>query len=407
MSKEIVTYIHEALRMAVRFFYDLQKLRIQTDNRSTSDTADLEKDDQSYLAIAGTTLNQLEKDVLREISKLLKGVPIYETFLKDVSGIGPTLSGVIISEISMCRFVNPDFLADATFGEEFEMGNTTYFRVQLTERRKKRDGKMQRIERDLLCFKRGNEVWEDCCPTASSLWAYCGLAVDQETGKAVRRKKGQKANWNPFVKTKMIGVLADCVIKADGVSRAKAMSDGIARVHGDDYLGSEKYAKDMEKLGVVLKLNKKGKYPATVEEKLFLIDAEDIGYKDLWSRDPWVPILEGYKHRLTTKLGPCSACNEGEGPTGKVKKLDANGKLVLKDKKQVMTKCANCEGTKRGPWGNSQAHRHNAAKRYMVKMFLLELHKRWRKLEGLEVRPPYAEEKLGIKHHESSASAHA
>lgn len=35
---------------------------------------------------------------------------------------------------------------------------------------------------------------------ASSLWKYCGLAVDLETGKAERREKGKKISWNPFLK---------------------------------------------------------------------------------------------------------------------------------------------------------------------------------------------------------------
>ena len=43
-------------------------------------------------------------------------------------------------------------------------------------------------------------------------------------------------------------------------------------------------------------------------------------------------------------------------------------------------------------------HQHKAANRYMVKMFLCDLYVAWRTLEGLPVRPPYAEEYLGKKH---------
>lgn len=46
----------------------------------------------------------------------------------------------------------------------------------------------------------------------------------------------------------------------------------------------------------------------------------------------------------------------------------------------------------------SKGHRENAAKRYMVKMFLKDLYVAWRKIEGLPVRPPYDEEYLGKKH---------
>jgi len=46
----------------------------------------------------------------------------------------------------------------------------------------------------------------------------------------------------------------------------------------------------------------------------------------------------------------------------------------------------------------SKGHRDNAAKRYMVKMFIKDLYVAWRTLEGLEVRPSYQEEYLGHIH---------
>jgi hypothetical protein len=45
-----------------------------------------------------------------------------------------------------------------------------------------------------------------------------------------------------------------------------------------------------------------------------------------------------------------------------------------------------------------KAHRHRAAMRYMLKMFLKDLYVAWRKIEGLEVREPYAAEYLGKRH---------
>ena len=46
----------------------------------------------------------------------------------------------------------------------------------------------------------------------------------------------------------------------------------------------------------------------------------------------------------------------------------------------------------------SKGHRDQAAKRYMIKMFLKDLYATWRALEGLPVREPYQEEYLGHKH---------
>jgi hypothetical protein len=43
-------------------------------------------------------------------------------------------------------------------------------------------------------------------------------------------------------------------------------------------------------------------------------------------------------------------------------------------------------------WGRSDAHRHQAAIRYMVKMLLLDIYINWRKHEKLPLRPSYFEE---------------
>lgn len=56
------------------------------------------------------------------------------------------------------------------------------------------------------------------------------------------------------------------------------------------------------------------------------------------------------------------------------------------------------------PWKEAtKGHRDQAAKRYMVKMFLKDLYAAWRKIEGLPVRAPYQEEYLGHKHGEAEA----
>lgn len=46
----------------------------------------------------------------------------------------------------------------------------------------------------------------------------------------------------------------------------------------------------------------------------------------------------------------------------------------------------------------TKGHRHNAAIRYMLKIFLVDLYTNWRELEGLTVAPSYQEAKLGHRH---------
>ena len=49
----------------------------------------------------------------------------------------------------------------------------------------------------------------------------------------------------------------------------------------------------------------------------------------------------------------------------------------------------------------TKLHIHRMAVRYMIKMFLIDLHIKWRELEGLKVHKPYHEAKLGYKHTEN------
>jgi hypothetical protein len=239
------------MRNAVRFFYDLQKLRIQSGLRAGAATADLSIEHHRAMHVQSFLMEQLEGGAKKEVTRLLKGFPIYTEWLKAQKGIGPTLSGVLIAEIDIHRSETP-----------------------------------------------------------SQLWSFCGLGVGTD-GKAQRRKKGEKANFNPWLKSKVVHVLGDCMIKA---------------------------------------------------------------------KSPWRDFYDNSKTRKqNTIVDVCMACND----TGKVEK----------------TKCRNCDGgEKRPPWGRSDAHRHRAAMRYMVKMFLLELYKQWRTLENLPVSEPYSEAVLGRRH---------
>ena len=264
------TLEQERLRRSVRFFYDLQKLRVQSSNRNTTDTVELTDSDAAFMESTGEGLNALEKQALKQTTSILKGIPIYKHWLKNQKGCGPTMSGVLLSEIDIRK-------AD----------------------------------------------------TISALWRFCGLAVDATTGKAERRTKGQKAHYSPWLKSKVLHVLGDCMVKANS---------------------------------------------------------------------PWRIHYDNYKHRkMNTILDVCMGC-EGTGQAT-VEDDEATPDPETKKKKTKKVKCTNCDGTGGpAPWGNTKAHRHNAAMRYMVKMFLLELWVKWRELEGLPVTPTYAEAMLDREH---------
>lgn len=263
-EKPVPPYV-PLLKHAVKFAYDMQQLRIQEGNRGGRQAdhapALLDEKHKLFFEDASDRLKGIEKDCFKEVGRLLKQVPIYNAWLKDQKGVGPAMAGVLVSSID--------------------------------------------IEK---------------CNTVSQLWAWCGLAVVD--GEAQRRKKGEKARYNPWLKAKVVAVLGGCLLKANS--------------------------------------------------------------------QPWREFYDNYKNRkANTTVDVCKVC-KGEGTyttvTDKTKK-----------------KCYICDGaTKPGPypWAKSDAHLHQASMRYMVKMFLKEMHVQWRTLEGLPVRPSYAEEYLGKVHHE-------
>lgn len=184
--------------------------------------------------------------------------------------------------------------------------------------------------------------------SVSQFWRVCGLSVDTRTGRAERPTKGEKLHYSPHLKSRCY-LLGECLIKANNTE--------------------------------------------------------------------FRPFYDNYKHRKESQIGRCSNCDgtgrytaksaRGGGPAvdpeiAAIAGLESELAAAAEAKPGKTTKCSNCNGTGTGPWGNSKKHRHIAAMRYMVKMLLLDLHKRWRTHEGLVLRPSYAEQYLGHVHHDST-----
>ncbi|MCC6490689.1 MAG: transposase [Candidatus Hydrogenedentes bacterium] len=281
----------ESMRIVVRGMYDIQKLRIQMGNRVVGNFKvklgqapgesedELDKVGQEILArlrksyrkitdgvktfpreatfkgdgvidtyselrlVKGLfDLEYAENQQEKTIKSMLSGFAIWNEFLHGVPGVGPLMAGVIISEIDIHKAQYP-----------------------------------------------------------SSLWAYAGLDVAQDGNGRCRKKEhlverdyvnkeGEPAKrvgitFNPFLKTKLVGVLASSFLRA----------------------GDNKYS----------------------------------------------AIYRDYKNRLENHE-------------------------VHKEK--------------------TKGHRHNMAMRYMIKMFLVDLHMEWRRIEGLPVSEPYSVAKLGKVH---------
>ena len=167
------------LRNLVKTKYDYQTMRIATANRLAlkADDSVQAKEDPAYetddllefVDIKDETLS-LEKKIDKAILRSIKDEPVYKNFLKDVKGIGPTLAGVLLSEIN---------LEKAT--------------------------------------------------TVSKIWQYAGcnpgmvmgkkksngeIVVTGELIRGDRPSAGYILPYNKFLKTKLLGVLADSFIKS-------------------------------------------------------------------------------------------------------------------------------------------------------------------------------------------------
>ena len=289
-----------ALKQMERNFYDIQRLRLQAEGRTTrkADGAQilLHPDDLAAIGARKDELVLVEKHVLTDIQRLLDTMPFYQDVLSkkpDYRGVGPTMSAVILSEFDFARQTTPSQAwsfaglrpVDAMrckhcqavvdkYDEEQHMHGANAYRHRVARARPSGPS-------DAPAKK---EVATKCTgPTPLR-------DVDVfKSGEAMRPQRGQKLPYNAFLRAKMVGVLAEVLIKV---------------------------------------------------------------------KSPWAKFYYDYKHR-----------KESAG------------------------------------WGRSPGHRDYAAKRYMIKMLILDIWTKYRTYHGLEVRSSYQEQYLGHTHVGGSTSA--
>ena len=281
------------IRTLVRGIYNIQKLRVQMGNRLVGNfkvklgqapsepEGSLDKQDEAFLArlrkdflkitdgvltlptrkkfksegvidnytelcLVSSYINlaEEEQNQFKYLGKVLSDFPIWIEFLKSVKGVGPAMAGVLLSEIDISKAKYPSSL--------FKLAG-----IDVAEDGK---GRSRRKEHQV------------------------DVEYTDKDGKTAI-KKG--ITFNPFLKTKLCGVLGGAFLKA--------------------------------------------------------------GEKD----NPYREAYYDYKNRLENH------------PNHSLK---------------------------------SKGHRHNMANRYIIKLFLIDLHMKWRELEGLPVSVPYHEAKLGLKH---------
>ena len=98
----------------VRTVYDYQDIRIKMGNRlrfkangkdqePNGTEMVINAEDIPSLVDAYDESREVEVGLVKSLNKELKGIPIYESFLKNVKGIGPMMAAVIIAEYDIYR----------------------------------------------------------------------------------------------------------------------------------------------------------------------------------------------------------------------------------------------------------------------------------------------------------------
>ena len=261
------------IRSIVRGTYDLQKLRIQMGNRVVANfksklgqepgvsEKELEKQEKNLLDMLRASYNRITDAVIKSgevgerkiptpkkfkgdelistytelvlvdeyvnilkneekhfdrLGKILESVPIYSEFLSKISGIGPAMAGVIVSEIDIHKAQYPSSLWKLAGLDAVTIG------IYTDDSGKEHRLPMWKID-ELYADRDPNEtVLIDGKYPLSFISAgrsrreYClenKKYIDRDGNEAIRRS----LTYNPFLKTKLMGVLAPSFLRNGNV----------------------------------------------------------------------------------------------------------------------------------------------------------------------------------------------
>lgn len=287
----------ERLKLAVRGLYDAQKLRIQLQLRIARLVRDEIMDEDEAKTFFHLPFGWFEK-AEHEMEKLVKcesrDLPIVKKWLSRVRGIGPRLSGLLVANISdIERFDN-----------------------------------------------------------VAKLWAYAGLHVID--GKAVKRKAGQKSNWNQELKT-TAWKMGQSMIKSGGPYR-----------------------------------NLYDKY------KCRIIEREQTKGNTIYTqvKGKWVPIHEGQCTFESQAIHANPTDRETQKSLVNHEHCEDRSTPVNPESSESQSTSVTPNGAIKNPeWTLGRIN--NMAIRYIAKILLSHLWHVWREMEGLPTRVPYAVEYLG------------
>ncbi len=204
----------------MRFFYDLQRLRMQAAGRNLPKGAkpdseervqvELHELDKTILASRADELLGAEKTALRDVEDHLRTMPIYTDVLADKTrfkGVGPTMAGVILAENDIRR--------QRTVSTMWKFSGLAPLPAWRCCQCNKLVVEVQK-DKPQLGFKHAAKA-KECLEVVPQQMAY-------PSGKTMRPTRGEPLPYNAFLRAKMIGVLGPSLLKCNSPWR-KAYDD--------------------------------------------------------------------------------------------------------------------------------------------------------------------------------------
>jgi len=209
------------LRRKVGIFYDIQRLRLQTAGRTyerpDGSAIQLHELDVAILEMRAKELSRAEKAALGDVQDHLNTIPFYVQVLSDKKryrGVGPTMAGVILSSFDIHR--------EDTVSKMWAFAG---LRPMPCKRCKACHTVAEPTDEGTFKHRWGRNDGEEGkgkrkCTNGDPI----ALAQTYDSGQAQKPIKGEKLNYNAWLRTKLVGVLGSILIKVGSPWR-KAYDD--------------------------------------------------------------------------------------------------------------------------------------------------------------------------------------
>lgn len=335
-------------------------------------------------------LEKNEESHFKRIGEMLTHYPIWNHYLKNVTGIGPALGGILISEIDIHKATYPSSLwklagLDVAWDNrgrskrKEHLIEVDYVDANGANKKKKSITYKPALKTKLMGVAAASflRVGREKSPYAAAYYDYKNrlensfdhrdrfAALDVEACKQAFGKIPKKIYRKSHVTTtfeRCIEHVRAIHTPDDGVLD-DAFVNNTAKTMCRDYLGHYEIVEVLEEKGLLI-----GPF-----------DSED-------ELSAAVKKAKGTLRRVTEKVEFIEADDQQLGGIEVTEEFDDTPDA----KGRTLYKLVNI--------GKTKAHRHTMAQRYAIKRFLVDLYKAWRTLEGLPVMPEYSESVLNMPH---------